>query len=217
MLQPKNKRELDIKLNPKERRFADTIELRQEKEDEMILEGYPLKFDNETLIGDKRYGFREIISKDALNDTDMKKVPLKYNHSDGYLALASTKNGSLELTVDDIGLHMKAKLLNTGAHRDVFEMVKSGLLSECSFAFTLGENGSEWKDVDNDVPLRIIKNIDRLYDVSIVDIPAYENTEVYARSFEVLEDHQKTVEAEKAKQEEFLRRMRIKIKLGGIK
>jgi hypothetical protein len=209
-----NKRELDILKNKKEIRMMAEIEMRQENENEMILEGYPIKFNNETLIGNEEYGFRETIAPNALDEANMKKVPLKYNHADGYLALASTKNGSLEFTIDSVGLHMKARLLNIGAHRDVFEMVRSGLLSECSFAFSLSSNGgSEWLDLDKAIPLRVIKKVDRLYDVSIVDIPAYENTEVYARSFELLEDVRKPVEAAKHEQEDLIRRMNIKIKI----
>ena len=214
----KNKILDKIKKNPKVTRMAVDVELREVNEEEMVLEGYPLKFDNETLVGDKDYGFREVISKNALDNADMKKVPLKYNHDNGYLALASTKNGSLVLDIDDVGLRMKATLLNIPAHRDVFEMVKAGLLSECSFAFTLDiENGAEWKDLEEDIPLRVIKNITRLFDVSIVDIPAYENTEVYARSFGELEDIRKTAEAEELKQSNLVRRVRMKIKIGGIK
>lgn len=198
----------------KERRYTSTVEFRNE-DDKMRLVGYAAKFNNETIIGDKSWGFREIIMPTAFDGADMRKVPLKYNHNDGYLALASTKNGSLILTVDDIGLRFEAELLDIQDHKDIYKMVQSGLLSECSFAFTidLENKGSEWEDLDEDLPLRKINKISRLFDISLVDIPAYENTEVYARSFEILEDIQKTVEAEKRKQEGLIRRMNMKIKL----
>ena len=198
----------------KERRYALNVELRND-DNRMRLVGYATKFNNETLIGDKSWGFREVIMPTAFDNADMRKVPLKYNHDDGYLALASTKNGSLKLEVDEIGLRFDAELLDIQNHKDVYKMVESGLLSECSFAFTIDfENeGSEWVEVDTETPLRKIHRISRLYDVSLVDIPAYENTEVYARSFEVLEDIQKTVEAERRKQEGMIRRMNMKIKL----
>ena len=208
----------EIKLNPKETRIATDISFRKDEEnDKMFLEGYFLKFNQETLIGNDKYGFRETILPDALASTDMRKVPLKYNHNDGYLALASTKNGSLKLEVDEIGLRGTAELLDIQTHRDIYKMVNSGLLSECSFAFTLNsKEGSEW-DFDQDVPLRTIKKIDRLYDVSIVDLGAYPDTEIFARSFEKLEDIRKTVEAEVANKEAMVRRINMKIKLGGIK
>lgn len=213
----KNKKLNDIKLNPKETRMATDVIFRQDEETkEMIVEGYFLKFNSETVIGSKEYGFREIIEPTALNGTDMRKVPLKYNHNDGYVALASTKNGSLKLEVDTVGLRGSAKLLDIQSHRDIYEMVRSGLISECSFAFTLDiDKGSEW-DFEPDIPLRTIKKIDRLFDVSIVDLGAYADTEIYARSFEKLENIQKTLENEKVKRSEAESRINIKIKLGGI-
>ncbi|HSH50313.1 MAG TPA: HK97 family phage prohead protease [Bacteroidales bacterium] len=198
----------------KEQRYATNVELRNE-ENKMRLVGYAAKFNNETLIGDKSWGFREVIMPTAFDNSDMRKVPLKYNHDDGYLAMASTKNGSLKLEVDEIGLRFEAELLDIQNHKDIYKMVESGLLSECSFAFTvdLENNGSEWVDLDEDIPLRKIHRISRLFDISLVDIPAYENTEVYARSFEVLEDVQKSLEDEREKQESLIRRMNMKIKL----
>ena len=214
----KSKRQLDIEKNPKITRMASNIEIRQNEENKsMIIEGYFLKFNKQTLIGSEEYGFREVILPGALDETNMKKVPLKYNHSDGYLALASTKNGSLTLSVDDVGLKGRAELLDIQSHKEIYEMVRSGLLSECSFAFTLDlENGSEW-DWDLDIPLRKIKKIDRLFDVSIVDLGAYADTEIYARSFNELENHQKALEKAKAKLVEAKSRINIKLKLGGMK
>jgi HK97 family phage prohead protease len=212
----KNKRLNDIKKNPKETRVAMDVSFRKDGEDEiMVIEGYFLKFNQRTLIGSKDYGFEEVILDTALNDTDMRKVPLKYNHNDGYLALASTKNGSLNLEVDSVGLKGRAELLNIQSHNDIYQMVESGLISECSFAFTLdSDNGSDW-DFEKDVPLRTIRKIDRLYDVSIVDLGAYPDTEIYARSFEKLENIQKTLEDAEDKKNVLVRRLNIKIKIGG--
>lgn len=202
----------------KERRYASEIEIRKDDEEKkMIISGYALKFNNETLIGNEVYGYREVIKKGALDLTDMKKVPLKYNHDGGYLALASTKNDSLKLEVDDTGLKFDAELINTQANRDVYKMIESGLLSECSFAFTVDlRKGSVW-DNSEKTPLREILKIDRLYDVALVDIPAYDNTTVYARSFELLENNLKAVEAELENERVIRSRINIKIKLGGLK
>ena len=201
--------------NDKEVRYITGLEIRQDSEDKMTLKGYALTFDTETLIGSEEYGYIEKIDRNAFNETDMKKVPLKYNHAGSYLAIASTKNGSLTLTVDEKGLKFEADLIDTTSNRDVYKMVQEGLLSECSFAFTVDyENGgSLWEELDGDMPRRTVLKVKRLYDVALVDIPAYENTEVYARSLEVLEDLQKTAEAEKREKEAFSRRMKMKIKL----
>ena len=78
----------------------------EEAEDKMILEGYAIVYDTETLIGSEDYGFREVVKRGALNESAIKDVPLKYNHVDSFLILARTKNGSLTLTSDDKGLNV---------------------------------------------------------------------------------------------------------------
>ena len=81
--------------NNKEIRLADVRF--EETEGKMILEGYAIVFEQETLIGDEERGFKEVISRTALTDAFMKDVPLKYNHMDSFLILARTKNKSLVL------------------------------------------------------------------------------------------------------------------------
>ena len=121
--------------NNKEVRLA---EVRfEEAEGKMILEGYAIVFEEETLIGSEERGFKEVISRSALTDTFMKDVPLKYNHMDSFLILARTKNKSLTLSVDNIGLKVRAELIDTHSNEDVYKMVRSGLLDKMSFAFTV--------------------------------------------------------------------------------
>ena len=162
----------------KETRTA-TLNLTSNDENKMILEGYAIVFNEETLIGDAKRGFREMIMPSALTNTSMKDVPLKYNHMDNFLVIARTKNGSLKLNVDEHGLKIRAELLDTQTNKDIYKMVQNGLLDKMSFAFTV--NSQEW-DRSDDVPLRKITSIERLYDVSIVDLPAYDGTSIYSRS-----------------------------------
>lgn len=157
------------------------LELRavENEENKMILEGYAIVFGEETQIGDDDWGFREMIAPNALNGANMKDVPLKYNHSDAVPILARTRNGSLTLIVDDKGLKVHAELLDTSDARDMYKRIKSGLLDKMSFAFTVKKQ--TWVDEVGKLPLRKIDEIDRLFDVSIVDLPAYEGTNIGAR------------------------------------
>jgi HK97 family phage prohead protease len=180
-----------------------------EDEGKMILEGYALVFNQETLIGDETYGFIEEISPTALQETKMKDVPMKYNHMDSFLIIARTKNKSLELTVDHIGLKVRAELLDTSHNQDIYKMVRSGLLDKMSFAFTVDEQ--VWNR-EGDIPKRTITKIERLYDVSVVDTPAYDATSIYARSLESMELELKTMELEEQKEKSNLIKKRIKIK-----
>ena len=191
----------------KETRLADVT--LHEEDDKMILEGYALVFNNETLIGDEEYGFIEEIDSRALSETKMKDVPMKYNHMDSFLILARTRNKSLTLTIDNIGLKVRAELLDTHTNQDIYKMVRSGLLDKMSFAFTVDEQ--VWNR-EGDTPKRTITKINRLYDVSVVDTPAYDSTSIYARSLESMELELKAMDMVEQEEESNIIKKRIKIK-----
>ena len=193
-------------MNNKETRIA---EIRATSDEKMIIEGYAIKFNEETLIGSEDYGFREEIAASALVGAKMSDVPLKYNHQDNFLVLARTRNKSLELEVDEVGLKIKAELLDTQSNKDIYMMVRSGLLDKMSFAFTV--KSQSW-DRSGSVPKRTVKEIERLYDVSIVDVPAYEGTSVYARSLELLDGETRRLENLELDRQKKIIRKKIKIK-----
>jgi len=191
----------------RETRLADvTLE---ESDGKMILEGYAIVFNNETLIGDEEYGFIEEVDSRALSETKMKDVPMKYNHMDSFLIIARTKNKSLTLTVDNIGLKLRAELLDTNTNQDIYKMVRSGLLDKMSFAFTVDEQ--VWNR-EGKVPKRTITKIERLYDVSVVDTPAYDATSIYARSLESMELELKAMDLAEQDEQSKIIKKRIKIK-----
>lgn len=149
------------------------VELRAAEEDEkMIIEGYAITFNQPAT-----HGYTEIISDKALDNTDMSDVPLKYNHEDSHLIMARTRNKSLELKKDDKGLFIRAELIDTQSNKDIYKSIKAGLIDKMSFGFTV--RGDEY---DYDTDTRTITDIDKLYDVSVVDLPFYDSTSVYARN-----------------------------------
>ncbi len=158
--------------------------------EDMIVEGYAFKYDTETVLYETHSGFqyREIIEKGALNGADISDVPFKYNHNDGVFIVARTRNGSLTLTPDDIGLKITARFINTQTGRDFFLMIQEGLIDKMSFAFTEGSDYSE--EYGDNFMLHRVKQFKRIWDVSGVDIPAYDATEIYARSIAFLEKRQ---------------------------
>lgn len=200
------------KQTEKEVRFA-SFEVRQAEEtdkDEMILEGYAVVFGEETYIGDSEYGFYEEVAPGAFEGANLKDVPLKYNHNDSFLILARTRNDSLQLSIDEKGLYIRAKLIDTTTNKDIYKMVKSGLLDKMSFAFTVSDEKVD--DKENGVAKRTITKIDRLFDVSVVDVPAYDQTSIYARCQKLAEANRATVETvNRTKQIEALR-LKAKIK-----
>lgn len=186
----------------KEQRIISIINHHLEKRDDgvenMVLEGYACVFNERTLIGSEDWGFYEIIDRDAFNGADLSDVPLKYNHTDAVPILARTRNGSLSLSVDDKGLKIRAKLLDTQDARDMYKRVQEGLIDKMSFAFTTNE--VSWS-TDTDPYTRTIKRFERIWDVSVVDIPAYDGTSVYARSLELAEADIKELESKKHKRQ----------------
>ena len=150
------------------------VELRtpENEGDKMIVEGYAITFNSPAT-----HGYTEVISDRALDNTDMSDVPLKYNHEDSHLIMARTRNKSLELKKDEKGLFIKAELIDTQSNKDIYKSIKAGLIDKMSFAFTVRED-----EYDYDTDTRTITDIDRLYDVSVVDIPFYDSTSVYARN-----------------------------------
>ena len=192
-----------------ENRLSD-VSFKEEDEQKMVLEGYAIVFDQETLIGDKEKGFIESIDRNALKNANMKDVPMKYNHDDSFLIIARTRNNSLRLTVDDIGLKVRAELIDTDSNKDIYKMVKAGLLDKMSFAFTVS---SQKIDRSGDIPKRTITGIDRLYDVSIVDLPAYDQTSiVVGRSLTLVDTELKTMDMEDQIKKANIIKKRIHIK-----
>lgn len=189
-----------------------TVRADEQEPAKMIVEGYPIVFDQETYIDCFCDGWYEKVDKNAFANTDMSDVALKYNHNDNVFILARTRNGSLKLTIDDHGVFMHAELIDTTTNRDVYEMVRSGLLTDGSFAFTVT---SATKTIDeNKAVHRTITGIGKLFDVAICPNGAYGDlTEIYARSLDLLESKKKG-KAEALKRCEVLRLKNInKIKI----
>lgn len=187
------------------------LEVRADEQDgeKMIIEGYPVVFNQETYIDCGFDGWYEKVDAKAFDNADISDVALKYNHNDNILILARTRNGSLELKFDDHGIFIHAELIDTTTNRDVYKMVQAGLLQEGSFAFTVTDDKEEL--IDGEVH-RTITGIGKLFDVAICPNGAYGNlTEIYARSYDLLES-KKNDKAEALKRCNILR-LRNKNKL----
>lgn len=189
------------KRNVKEVRLSDignfNISYREASDGEeakMIIEGYAAVYNSETIIGFDDWAFKEVIERGAFDGANLKDVPLKYNHSDEVPILARTRNKSLKLTVDDKGLKIYAELLDTTDGIDMYKRIKAGLIDKMSFAFTVSD---EEIDTSGKMPIRRIKKFDKIFDVSVVDTPAYEDTSVFARSRELAEAWRGSLDNEK--------------------
>lgn len=202
----------EIRLNPE---LVNIVERAEGDDKKMIVEGYPIVFDKEAFIGWEGRGFYEKVDRNAFEGADMSDVVLRYNHNDlGFAILARTKNDSLQLKVDDKGVFMHAELIDTSTNRDIYEMVKSELLTEGSFAFTVADEIED--KIDGEVHRTIMK-VGKLFDVSICDNGAYGDlTSIYARSLELVEASQAKLENLKRSRLQMLRlRNKNKLLIGG--
>ena len=171
------------------------VEIRAvDSEDKMLIEGYAITYDQPATHQYGQRKFTEVIRKGALDKTDIKDVPLRYNHNDTWLIMARTRNKSLQLIKDDIGLKIQAELLDTQSNRDIYKSIQEGLVDKMSFAFTVADGGDTWTFGESET-VREVTNIAKLYDVSVVDTPFYDSTSIYARSLELLENEEKRLDS----------------------
>lgn len=160
------------------------LEIRADDSDKGIITGVPIVFERETIIHDWAGEYKEIIDRNALNKTDLKDVRLFVNHDTNKITLARSKNGkgTMQLSVEDDGLHIQAELdiENNVEAKSLYSAVKRGDMDGMSFMFRI--DGEEWLDMDKDVPTRRITSISIVHEVSVVNFPAYQQTSVNARS-----------------------------------
>jgi hypothetical protein len=94
--------------------------------------------------------------------------------------LARQSNGSLQLRDDDFGMGFTATLPDTTLGRDVAENLRSGLIDQMSFGFTVDDDGDEWSNDDTGVT-RTIRSA-TVSEISAVTTAAYPQTSVSLRS-----------------------------------
>lgn len=147
----------------------------QEGQKKLYVEGYAARFNSPTVLFE--YGgqeYREQIDKAAFDEADLSDVIMNYNH--GGKVVARTRNNTLELKVDDTGLFIRARLDGTEEGRRLYDEIAGGYIDRMSFAFTVQE-----ESFDQSALMWTVRKVKRLYDVSAVDIPAYDDTSIAAR------------------------------------
>lgn len=173
-------------------------EMRMEGEESRKVVGYAAVFNSDS---EEMWGFKERIAPGAFDDAiSVSDVRALFNH-DPNMLLARTSSGTLTLSVDERGLRYEFEAPNTTAGNDLLEMLKRGDVSQSSFAFTVKDE--KWDEVKDEMPIRTITKVKRLYDVSLVTYPAYPDTTAAKRS---LDQWRKDHEEEKEKPKQIIRR-----------
>jgi uncharacterized protein len=151
------------------------------EKEELYVEGYAASFNSPTVLWEyEGIKYKEQVDDRAFDEADMSDVIFNYNHSGK--VMARTRNKTLQLSTDANGLFIRARLDGTEEGRKLYEEINGGYIDRMSFSFTVQESA-----YDSVNCLRTIRKVKRLYDVSAVDIPAYDTTSISARSYFELE------------------------------
>lgn len=156
-----------------------------------ILEGHAAVFNSKTSIGD---WFNEIIDRGAFDGCDFTDVPLFVNHETDKVPLARSRrnngNSTMTLSIDDVGLSIRAELdiENNQDAKQVYSAIQRGDITGMSFSFSVGDDDDSWDDLDSDMPTRSIHRIAKVYEVSAVNWPAYDDTDINARDKKALDN-----------------------------
>lgn len=128
------------------------------------------------------FGFREIIKPGAFDDVLSDDVRGLFNHDPNYI-LGRTTAGTLTLSVNERGLNYDIIAPDTQTIRDlVLAPMQRGDINQSSFAFNVARDGDDWYQDEDGVVIREINRISRLYDVSPVTYPAYQDADSAVRS-----------------------------------
>ena len=183
---------------PLERRFNAGCEVRAvATETGSLITGKPIVYGSRTDLG----FFDEIIEPGALDGADLTDIRFLVNHNTDMIPLARSRrnngNSTMKLTVVPDGLEMEAVIdtENNATARELKSAVERGDLSGMSFMFSI--DNEEWEDVESDHPIRHIRKIGSVVEVSACTFPAYDSTAINARSKEALENARKAVETAK--------------------
>lgn len=169
-------------MNNVEKRFIQDIHIK-----DRTIKGTAIVFNSKSELMynyDKNKNFREIILPEAIDEELFKRsdIFMLYNHTGdkGVLARSKKGSGTLNISIDKTGVHYEFEAPKTTLGEDLLESIRRGDISSSSFAFTIAMGGEKWENKDGEL-IRYITKIEKLYDFSIVNTPAYSETSVDVR------------------------------------
>ena len=178
------------------------FEVRAEENEEHghFLSGRPIVFGQRTDLG----MWDEVIERGALDTTDLKDVRFLVNHNTDMIPLArsrnNTPNSTMQMVVDEDGMTIRVDLdtENNSEARNLYSAVGRGDITGMSFMFSV--DGDSWDNADSEHPLRHIRSIRRVLEVSAVTFPAYAQTSIQTRGLsEALDNAKDSLENERAR------------------
>lgn len=185
--------------NHERRAFLGSIEARMQEGQELPVEvrGVAAVINQATDLGFAE----EIISEGAFSEVLEDDVRVLGNH-DPNQVLGRTASGTAKVFLTEsgeLGYSFTPDYENP-THVSWVRSIMRGDITQSSFAFTVPKGGSEWRSSEKYGVngMRVIKKIERLYDVSPVTYPAYEGTAVSARDLQAAKDERELIDSEKS-------------------
>lgn len=183
--------------NTLERRsFTFDVRATEGENGEKIITGRPIVYEAKTDLG----YFDEVIARGALDGADLRDVRFLVNHDTLMIPLARSRrnngNSTMKLSTDFDGMSMdfvKLDVENNSDARALYSAVQRGDITGMSFMFSI--DAQEWLDLESDHPTRRITKIGKVVEISAVTFPAYDSTEISARSKEALESARHELES----------------------
>ena len=189
------------------RTFDFEVRAEQNEEHGHFLTGRPIVFGQRTNLG----MYDEIIEQGALDTTDLKDVRFLINHNVDMIPLARSRNNNenstMQMSVDADGMGIRVDL-DTERNADaksLYSAVERGDISGMSFMFTVDKDS--WDDAETEHPVRHVRSIRQVFEVSAVTFPAYSSTVNQARGLaDALDSAKASLDSERARLAEIERR-----------
>lgn len=142
-------------------------------EDEMSyrVEGYASTFQPYVMMTVDGVDYSERIEPSAFDGADLSDVVFRVDHTGP--VYARTSAGTVQLSIDEHGLHNVTDLSRTAKARDLFEDIKAGNYPKMSISFIVADD-----TFDRVTHTRIIHRVAKVFDISAVSFPANPTTEL---------------------------------------
>lgn len=169
-----------------------------------IVTGRPIVYNSRTDLG----YFDEIIESGALDKADLRDVRFLVNHDTSRIPLARSRNNNanstMQLSLDSEGMAIRVNLdtKNNSEARNLYSAIQRGDITGMSFMFSVEKE--DWENLESEHPLRRIKQISNVVEVSAVTFPAYEDSSISVRNKEALDSAKSALENAKRSQKEAL-------------
>lgn len=169
-----------------ELRFSEFSVEKNEETGELLVRGYVNEIGKYSHLLGGRKQFRERIMPGAFQKALDRGNEIHFlAEHDANRILASTRNGSLTLKEDNIGLYMEARISPTTYGKDYYTLIHDGILRNMSFGFLPVQD--EWQKKNDGTYTRDVSDL-KLFEVSVVTNPAYPQSTISSREIDVIED-----------------------------